>query len=192
MFCGGTGKPYMAGRLDSTVCLSQVEAFIKGNDVAQEAIKVVGEHKVEVTLNAMVGYSTRVHMLLAPYQLNRSRILARSARTHIIQRLLQRPLTCVSSSASHLTECDGKCGHFHPEQCPKTSAPSRRQSEPKCSIGLQLCGADTNKGWECADFKISALNCESQNTVLDLMNHVYEQVVDAPRIPPSAGLSSMA
>lgn len=49
------GKPYVAGHLDATICLSQVEAFIKDSEVAQEAIKVVGEHNVETALITMVS-----------------------------------------------------------------------------------------------------------------------------------------
>lgn len=153
------GKPYMAGHLDSTVCLSQVEAFIKGNDVAQEAIKVVGEHKVEVTLNAMIqdsGTECSYPHHSTPSATS-SDLCNFKCTDGFLPTPANHPTTC--ECPSHLTECDGKCGHFHPEQCPKTAAPSRRQSEPKCSTGLQLCGADTNKGWECADVKISALNC---------------------------------
>ncbi|KAL4063784.1 hypothetical protein V8B97DRAFT_1929029 [Scleroderma yunnanense] len=155
------GKAYIAGPLDATVCLSQVETFIKGNDVAQEAVKVVGEHKVQVTLTAMIQSSGT--QCSYPHHSAPSVTSSNPCGFKCIDGFLptpaDHPTTC--ECPSHLTECDGKCGHFHPDQCPKTAPPSRRQNEPKCSDGLQLCGTGTTNGngWKCADIKTSTSNC---------------------------------
>ncbi|KAG6329047.1 hypothetical protein ID866_10043 [Astraeus odoratus] len=156
------GKSYVAGRLDVSLCLSNVEAFVKDNGVAQGAIKVVGEAKVKATLTAMINVSGvqcsyAAHAQPSPTVTNPCEFKCTDG---YLPNSSDHPTSCVCPS--HLMECGGKCGHFHPEQCADTAPPSRRRNEPKCATGLEMCGVDgvsNGQSWKCTDTKTDDFNC---------------------------------
>ncbi|KAI6038524.1 hypothetical protein EDC04DRAFT_1946692 [Pisolithus marmoratus] len=151
-----------AGHLDVSICTSQINAFVTTNQVAQAAVKAVGSQKVETTLASMIKHSGTEcsfpsHSELSPTSSN---VCNFKCTDGFLDTPPDHPTSC--ECPSHLTVCDGKCGHFHADQCAKTTPPSRRQNEPKCADGLQMCGiatASNGQSWKCVDVNNDPMAC---------------------------------
>ncbi|KAI6157131.1 hypothetical protein BKA82DRAFT_994450 [Pisolithus tinctorius] len=151
-----------AGHLDVSICTSQINTFVEANHVAQAAVKAVGLQTVQTTLVSMIKHSGTEcsfppHSELSPTPSN---VCDFKCTDGFLAMPPDHPTSC--QCPSHLTVCDGKCGHFHADQCAKTTPPSRRQSEHKCADGLQMCGTSgTSNGqsWKCVDVNTDPMAC---------------------------------
>lgn len=151
-----------AGHLDVSICTSQISAFVEANQVAQAAVKVVGVQDVQTTLVSMVKHSGTEcsfpsHSELSPTPSN---VCNFKCTDGFLAMPPDHPTSC--ECPSHLTVCNGKCGHFRPDQCAKAAPPSRRQNEPKCADDLQMCGvagASNGQSWKCVNVNNDPMTC---------------------------------
>ncbi|KAI6112272.1 hypothetical protein EDD16DRAFT_1175465 [Pisolithus croceorrhizus] len=151
-----------AGHLDVSICTSQINAFVKVNQVAQAAVKVAGVQDVQTTLVSMVKHSGTAcsfpsHSELSPTPSN---VCNFKCTDGFLAMPPDHPTSC--ECPSHLAVCDGKCGHFRADQCTTAAPPSRRQNKPKCADDLQMCGtagASNGQTWKCVDVNNDPMTC---------------------------------
>ncbi|KAH7890439.1 hypothetical protein F5I97DRAFT_31238 [Phlebopus sp. FC_14] len=155
------GKQYVAGHLDVGLCVSQVKAFIESNAVAQDAIKVVGKAKVQARVVAMIN-SSGVECSYPQHAVptcTPDNPCDFKCTDGFLAMPANKPTSC--RCPSHLTVCDGKCGHYHMD-CGKKPQLSRRQNDPTCSDGLEMCGvsgASNGQSWRCVDTQTDVTTC---------------------------------
>lgn len=153
----------VAGHINVCLCLSDVVKFVDSNVVAQKAVKLLGDHAKVVTLisDMVTGLPTGAH---CSYPDHASALCTDSnpcdfeCTDGYLAFPPGRPTSC--ECPDHLTECDGKCGHF--KECPSRAPSSRRSNEPQCAAGRTMCGipgTSTGQPWKCVDVKTDSTTC---------------------------------
>ncbi|KAG2067564.1 hypothetical protein BDR04DRAFT_1158899 [Suillus decipiens] len=157
------GRATVAGHIDVCLCLSDVANFVESNIVAQQAVKLLGDHaKVEALVAGMVSRLPTASHCTYP---DHARALCTDSDPCDFQCTdgylafpPERPTSC--RCPDHLMECDGKCGHF--KECLSKAPPSRRSHEPQCAAGRTMCGipgTSTGQPWKCVDVKTDPTTC---------------------------------
>ncbi|KAG1764277.1 hypothetical protein EV702DRAFT_1205088 [Suillus placidus] len=157
------GRATVAGHIEVCLCLSDVVKFVESNIVAQEAVKLLGDHvKVEALISGMItGLPTGSHCSYPDH----ARALCTDSNPCDFECTdgylafpPEKPTSC--KCPNHLMECDGKCGHF--KECPSKAPPSRRGNEPQCAAGRTMCGipgTSTGQPWKCVDVTTDPTTC---------------------------------
>ncbi|KAH7915564.1 hypothetical protein BJ138DRAFT_1077239 [Hygrophoropsis aurantiaca] len=157
------GKPHNFGHLDVCLCTSGLPAFVKTDAVAQAAVEVVGPSKVEALIKAIIE-AVPGQECYYPIHSRPSCESSNPCTFHCTDGFLpspsENPSKCICPP--HLTECDGKCGHFPLDCSPKAPVSHTRRKATSCHEGLELCGipgGSNGKGWKCINTQTDAQTC---------------------------------
>ncbi|KAH7920840.1 hypothetical protein BV22DRAFT_1020459, partial [Leucogyrophana mollusca] len=153
----------VVGLLDVCVCVSDVPTFVEKNDIAKEAVKLVGSSKVEVIVKNLID-DTPGQECHYPDHAQATCTSANPCAFECTDGFLPyprgKPTKCICPP--HLTECNGKCGHFPIDCATKAPVSHRRRNTPTCHPGLELCGipnGSDGKGWKCVNVQTDAQTC---------------------------------